>query len=261
MKVLEGFSLDGKVALVTGGAGMYGRQIAEALAEAGAKTYMASRNIEKLEQQAEKFRQAGLDVTALQYDQGDEDSILALRDQIAERSGRIDVLVNNAVLRPMKKGYQDDAEAFDLSMKVNATGLFVITRAFGDMMGEQSCGSIINIGSIQGIIAPDPTIYRGTDMSGWSPDYFFHKGGVINFTRFAASYYGSKNVRCNCVSPGGFWMETMPEVFVRQYSDRTFLGRMANDQDLKGAIVFLASDASQYITGANIVVDGGYTAK
>src|SRR5512143_3314243 len=129
-------------------------------------------------------------------------------------------------------------------MRVQATGLFVITRAIADMMAVQRTGSIINIGSIQGIIGTDPTIYRGTSMSGWYPDYFFHKGGMINYTRFIGSYYGAYGVRCNCVSPGGFQTPQHPEAFVRQYSDRTFLGRLANDTDLKGVIVFLASDAS-----------------
>jgi NAD(P)-dependent dehydrogenase (short-subunit alcohol dehydrogenase family) len=261
MGILEQFSLEGKVALVTGGAGLYGRQIVKALAEAGAATYAASRNIDALETVAAEERAAGFDVTALQYDQAQEQSILALRDEIVKRSGGLDVLVNNAVIRPMKKAYLDCADAFAESMCVNATGLFLITRAFGDIMADHGGGSIINIGSIHGMIAPDPTIYRGTEMSGWYPDYFFHKGGMINFTRFIASYYGAKGVRCNCVSPGGFWTEKMPQAFVKQYGERTFLGRLANDTDLMGIIVFLASDASVYITGANIPVDGGYTAK
>ncbi|MCP4641070.1 MAG: SDR family oxidoreductase [bacterium] len=261
MAILDTFSLKGKVALVTGGAGLYGRQIVAAVAEAGAQTYVASRNLESVEAVAASLRDEGWDVTALQYDQADEQSVLTLRDAIVERSGRLDVLVNNSVSRPMKNGMQSDASTFADSMAVNATGLFVITRAFGDVMAQQGSGSIINIGSIQGMIAPDPTIYRGTDMSGWSPDYFFHKGGMINFTRFMGSYYGSSGVRCNCVAPGGFLTENHPEPFVRQYSDKTFLGRLANDSDMQGVIVFLASDASVYITGANIPVDGGYTAK
>ena len=261
MGVLDLFSLDGKVAVVTGGAGLYGRQIVRGVAEAGAETYIASRNLAPLEALADAHRSAGLEVTALQYDQGDEASILALRDAVLERSGRIDVLVNNSVLRPLDRGYESDASKFAESMKVNATGLFIITRAFGDAMAERGSGSIINIGSIQGMIAPDPTIYRGTSMSGWAPDYFFHKGGMINFTRFIASYYGSRGVRCNCLSPGGYRTPDHPDAFVRQYSDRTFLGRLANDTDLMGAVVFLASDASGYITGANVPVDAGYTAK
>jgi NAD(P)-dependent dehydrogenase (short-subunit alcohol dehydrogenase family) len=262
MSILESFSLEGKTALLTGGAGLYGRQICAALAEAGAETYIASRNVEALEVVARAHREQGENVTALQLDQGEEASILGLRDHVLERSGKLDILVNNAVLRPMKKGYQDAAETFDTSMRVNATGLFLITRAFGDTMTEAgNGGSIVNVGSIQGMIGPDPTIYEGTDMSGWYPDYFFHKGGMINYTRFVASYYGKNNVRCNCIAPGGFWTETQPERFVQQYSDRTFLGRMASESDLKGIIVFLASDASAYITGANVPVDGGYTAK
>ncbi len=261
MGILDRFSLRGKVALATGGAGLYGCQIVAALAEAGACTYMAARNLEALEKLAAEHRTQGRDVRAMRYDQGDEESVLGLRDAIVKESGRVDILVNNAVLRPMKKGYLDDAGTFAESMRVNATGLFVITRAFGDVMAEQGSGSIINIGSIQGMIGTDPTIYRGTNMSGWYPDYFFHKGGVINFTRFIASYYGARGVRCNCVSPGGFRTGDHPEPFVRQYSDRTFLGRLANSTDLMGIIVFLSSDASLYITGTNIPVDGGYTAK
>lgn len=261
MSILDMFSLKGRVALVTGGAGLYGRQIVRGVAEAGAQTYMASRNVEALEVVAEQLRSEGCDVQALQYDQGDEASILALRDQILAKSGRIDVLVNNSVARPMKQAYKSDLSAFAESMRVNATGLFAITRAIGDVMEGQGSGSIVNIGSIQGMIGPDPTIYRGTTMSGWYPDYFFHKGGIINFTRFIASYYGRANVRCNCLSPGGFRTPDHPDEFVRQYSDRTFLGRLANDKDLMGAVVFLASDASSYITGANLPVDAGYTAK
>ena len=261
MNVWQMFSLQGKTALVTGGAGLYGRQIVEALAEAGANTFMASRNLQGLELLAAKLLEKGLGVTALRFDQGEERSVLALRDEILKRTGRMDILVNNAVLRPMTKGFADEASTFAESMRVNATGLFIVTRAMGDVMAEQGSGSIINIGSIHGMVGPDPPIYEGTEMHAWYPDYFFHKGGMINFTRFIASYYGDRGVRCNCVSPGGFWTPKMPEAFVKNYSRRTFLGRLANDTDLKGVIVFLASDASAYVTGANIPVDGGYTAK
>lgn len=260
MSILDQFSLKGKVALITGGAGLYGRQLVTALAEAGAKTFVAARSLDACEAVAAAHRERGLDVTALQYDQSDEASILALRDAILEKAGTIDILVNNAVLRPMKNAFQDTAESFDLSMQVNATGLFLMTRAFGDVMAERGKGAIVNVGSIHGMIGPDETLYRGTEMSGWYPDYFFHKGGMINFTRFTASYYGPKGVRCNCVSPGGFFNE-QPGPFVERYNERTFLGRLANDEDLGGIIVFLASDASSYITAANIPVDGGYTAK
>ena len=258
MTIMDGFSLKGKVALMTGGAGLYGRQIVAALAEAGAQTYIAARHLDALEAVAAGHRLNGYDVTALQLDQSDEKSILALRDEIMKRGGHIEILVNNAVARPMKTGYTDDAATFDESMRVNATGLFMITRAIGDVMTSK--GAIINIGSIMGLIGPEPANYIGTNMGGWYPDYFFHKGGMVNFTRFIASYYGAKGIRCNCIHPGGFF-NNQPEEFVRRYNERTCLGRMANNTDLMGSIVFLASDTSLYVTGANIPVDGGYTAK
>ncbi len=260
MTVLDSFSLAGKTALITGGAGIVGKQIVRALAEAGAHTCVASRNLESLESLKAEFAAEGLGIHPYALDQADEASILKVRDAILAERSSVDVLVNNAVLRPMK-GYGDSAEAFDASMRVNATGLFLITRAFGDAMAERGAGSIVNIGSMMGMIGPEPANYANTTMSGWYPDYFFHKGGMINFTRFIASYYGSKDVRCNCLSPGGFQTENHPEAFVRQYNERTCLGRMANASDMMGSVVFLASDASRYITGANIPVDGGYTAK
>lgn len=260
MNIMDWFSLKGKVALMTGGAGGYGRQIATALAQAGARTYITSRNVEKLEQVALQLRDSGCEVYALEVDQGNEESINKLKDVILRQEGKIDILVNNAVLRTMN-GWEDKAERFAESMQVNATGVFMMTRAFGDAMAKSGGGSIINIGSIQGMIGPDAAIYKNVGFHGFIPDYFFHKGGMINFTRFAASYYGPSNVRCNCVSPGGLRTEAHPELFVQSFSDRTFLGRMANDTDLMGIIVFLASDASVYITGTNIPVDGGYTAK
>jgi len=261
MNVMDMFSLKGKIALLTGGAGLYGRQILEALTEAGAAVYIASRNIEVLEKVVLDHRNKGNKVTAIKMDQGDEKSILSACQEIMGKSGRIDILINNAVARPMKKGWEDSAEAFDESMHINATGLFIITRAVGKIMEKQRYGSIINIGSMMGMVGVENHNYDGTNMHGWYPDYFFHKGGMINFTRFCASYFGRFNVRVNCVSPGGLQTPQHDPVFVKNYSRRTQLGRMANDTDLKGVIVFLASDASAYITGANIPVDGGYTAK
>lgn len=260
MSILDSFSLAGKTALITGGAGIVGKQIVRALAEAGAHTCVASRNIASLETLQAEFAGAGLAIHPYTLDQADEASIHAVRDAILADRGSLDVLVNNAVLRPMK-GYDDSGAAFDASMRVNATGLFLITRAFGDVMATRGAGSIINIGSMMGMIGPEPANYANTSMSGWYPDYFFHKGGMINFTRFIASYYGSRNVRCNCLSAGGFQTENHPEAFVRQYNERTCLGRMADATDLMGSVVFLASDASRYLTGTNIPVDGGYTAK
>lgn len=252
------FDLTGKVALATGGAGLYGRQIAQALAEAGARTFMASRDVAKLQKQADIFRGEGLNVTALQLDQSNEKSVEDLLRQVVDLAGGVDILVNNAVLRPMTD-WSGPVEQFAKSMEVNATGLFMMTRTFGEHMAERGHGSIINVGSIHGSIGPDYTLYEGLNW-GVAPDYFFHKGGMQQLTRFAASKLGPRGVRVNTIAPGGFF-NNQDAQFVARYNARTFLGRMADETDIKGAIVFLASDASAYITGANIAIDGGYTAK
>lgn len=256
--VRELFDLTGRVAVVTGGAGLYGRQIVEALAEAGARTFMASRNVDKLRQQAEAFAARGLSVTPLPLDQADEESVGALLAAVVQQAGGVDVLVNNAVLRPMRD-WSSPAEDFTRSMAVNATGLFLMTRVFGEHMAQRGSGSIVNVGSIQGEVGPDFTLYEGLDW-GTPPDYFFHKGGMLQLTRFAASKLGPRGVRVNCLVPGGFFNSQDPR-FVERYCARTFLGRMAGEADLKGAVVLLASDAAAYITGATLAVDGGYTAK
>jgi len=261
MHVNKLFSLEGKVALLSGGAGKYGRQIVAALAEAGADTYIASRNVAALEEVAREHQEKGEKVTALPLDLENEASILALRDTVLERAGTVDVLVNNAVLRVTGK-WDDPLEDFDRSWRINVSGLHAITRIMGKVMVEKGTGSIINIGSMMGVTGLEHHNYDGTEMnSGWSPEYFLHKGGMVNYTRFCGSYFGRSGVRCNCVNPGGLKSPEQPEQFVKNYSDRTQLGRLANDSDLKGAIVFLASEASAYVTGAIIPVDGGYTAK
>ena len=260
MGVLESFRLDGKVAIVTGGSGLYGRQMVEALAQAGAKVYTASRTFESNEECAKKFREQGLEVYAGEVDQGDEESIKRFFNEVTKGGQKIDILVNNSVLRSTKS-YQTDPQAFDLSLHVNGTGLMMISRAFGDHMATNGSGSIINIGSYMGLLGPDYELYKGTSMStDMAGDYFFHKGGMVNYTKFLASHYGRSNVRCNILNLGGFF-NNQPEVFVQRYSAKTFLGRMANETDIKGAVVFLASDASAYITGAELNIDGGYTGK
>ncbi len=258
MGVLDRFRLDGKVAVVTGGAGLFGRQVVEAVAEAGAHAVIASRTLDAIEAQAAGLRERGLKATAMRLDQADESSVLALRDRVRDEVGPADVLVNNAVSRPMK-GWGDSASAFAESMQTNATGIFLMCRAFGDAMAERGGGSIVNVASIQGTVGPDFTLYDGLGLD-IPPDYFVHKGGMIQLTRYVASKLGPRGVRANVVCPGGFFNNQPPE-FVERYAARTMVGRMANDHDLQGAIVFLASDASAYVTAAVLAVDGGYTAK
>lgn len=261
MTVLDTFSLKGKTALCTGGAGLYGRQIVTALAQAGAKTFIAARDVSRLEAVAAEERAAGNDVTALSLDLDQDASIEALHRTIIEQAGRCDILINNAVTRSAISGWDHDLEDYDRSLRVNASALFKLTSLFGKTMAAQKSGSIVNIGSMMGMVGIEMGNYLGTDMqANPSPIYHYEKGGMINFTRWAASILGKDNVRVNCLSPGGLY-SGQPAPFVKNYSDRTQLGRMANETDLMGAIVFLSSDASAYITGTNIPVDGGYTAK
>jgi len=252
------FSLADKIILLTGGAGLYGRGLAASLAAAGANLVLASRDVAALEKVAAEERALGRRVQARALDQADEASILRLRDGMLAEFGRVDGLVNNAVSRPMKS---PDAPLADwaASMQTNSTGLFAITRAFAEAMAGRASGGIVNIGSIQGMVGPDYSLYEGLDMDA-IPDYFFHKAGMVNLTRFFAARYGPRGVRVNCVSPGGFFSGQDP-VFVQRYSQATFLRRMADKQDLGGPVVFLLSDAARYVTGVNLPVDGGYTAR
>ncbi|MFH1008314.1 MAG: SDR family oxidoreductase, partial [Candidatus Latescibacterota bacterium] len=174
------------------------------------------------------------------------------------------ILVNNSVVHTMK-GFDGDIAGWEASLQVNATGAFYLTRAVGNRMAAAGKGSIISIASIYGVVGPDKTHYEGTDMDvdGGGGDYYQHKAGLINLTRHFAARYGANGVRVNCISPGGrfFKEQPQPAVFVERYNKRTFLGRMADEDDIKGVIVFLASDASKYVTGENIMVDGGYVQK
>ncbi|MFA6543311.1 MAG: SDR family oxidoreductase [Limisphaerales bacterium] len=259
MNTLDSFSLKDRVVLLTGAAGLFGRGLASALAEAGATLVIASRNADKLRTVADEETARGHRVFAEGFDQADEASILALKSRVEDRFGVLHGLVNNSVLRPMK-GANGGVAQWEESMRVNATGLMLMHRVFGRAMADAGRGSIVNIGSIQGMIGPSYELYEGTAMGDLPPDYFFHKGGMLNLTRFYAALYGPGGVRVNCLSPGGFFNH-QPEPFVKRFSEHTMLNRMADEHDLGGALVFLLSEASRYVTGVNLPVDGGYTAK
>lgn len=252
------FSLSGKVIIQSGGSGLLGRALVSGLAASGATLMVASRDAAKLETQAAAERAAGRQVFAEPVDIGSEASIHALRDRVLAAHGRIDGLVFNAVSRPMRK-MDDDLAAWKASMDTNATGFFAMVRGIGDAIAKTGGGSIVNIASMMGMIGMNPWLYEGTAM-GAPPDYFFHKGGMINLTRYYAALFGPHSVRVNCLSPGGFF-NNQPEPFLSRYKSRTFLGRMADDTDLGGPVIFLLSEAARYVTGTNLPVDGGYTAK
>jgi NAD(P)-dependent dehydrogenase (short-subunit alcohol dehydrogenase family) len=250
------FDLTDRVALVLGGAGLYGAALSEALAECGARVVIASRDVNRCEESVRKLLERGLLGDFEQFDQGDTQSIIELKERFFSKWDKLDILVNSSVARPMHR-YQDEVSAWRQSMEVNATGLFTICRAFLEPMMERGSGSIINMGSIQGVVAPDFTNYAGTKMT-TPPDYQFHKHGLVGLTKYLAALAGPRGVRVNLISPGGYSPDA-EEPFISQYCRRVFLGRMAERDDIKGAVVFLASEASRYVTGANIVVDGGYS--
>lgn len=260
MAITDMFSLKGKTALITGGAGYYGKQLLRGLAEAGAKVYTASRNVAKLQLVADELNKEGYDVTALKFDQGDKQSITALKNEILKDVEKVDILVNNAVYRS-PSGMDNDWDELTKNNEININGLQELSKIFGNHMAKNKNGSIINIASIYGIVGYDAALYVDMPFDGLSPYYYYTKGGMVNYTKFLAGYYGLSNVRVNCVSPGGLESDLTPKSFVERYSKKTCLGRMANKTDLMGTIVFLASDASKYITGANIPVDGGLSAK
>lgn len=252
------FRLNGRVALVTGGAGIYGVHITRALAEVGAHVIVASRNKDLCEEVAAEMSSEGLNVTGASLDLASGDSIRELRDRIVAEYGKLDVLFNNAVARSGGDPSTVTEEDWTSAMDVNSTGFFLSCKFFGEQMVKQRSGVMVNISSIYGVVGPNFNIYEGTDIT--SPaNYAFAKGGMVNFTRYAASYYGRFGIRVNCISPGGFRTD-QPDIFIQNYSKQTPLRRMATDDDIKGAAVFLASDASAYITGHNLMVDGGWTA-
>jgi NAD(P)-dependent dehydrogenase (short-subunit alcohol dehydrogenase family) len=261
MKDSAGFPLHGKVIVQFGGTGLLGPALITALAAAGAKVVIASRNRASLDAIVTKERAAGGDVYPEQVDALSEPSLLALRDRVLAQHGRVDGLVYNSSARPMRT-MNDDLSAWKQSMDANATGFFASVRTFGNVMAEQRSGSIVNIASMQGMIGMNPWLYEGTSMTA-PPDYFFHKGGMINLTRYMASYYGGFGVRVNVVSPGGIFNPAKPQAsaFLERYAKTTMLGRMGETHEFGGPVVFLLSDAATYVTGTNLVVDGGYTAK
>jgi NAD(P)-dependent dehydrogenase (short-subunit alcohol dehydrogenase family) len=263
MNTLQLFDLSNKIAIVTGGTGLFGKPISTSLAEAGAHVIIASRNVEKCQVVAAELKSAGYKASGAFLDLADEKSIQDLVISVIKQHQRIDILVNNSVSRDgYKKLEETTKEDWEQAQQINSTGLMLINKAVIQHMITQRSGSIINIGSIQGAVGPNFEVYGSTGMT--SPlNYTYDKWGMVGLTKWMANYYGKYNVRVNCISPGGYGPGIEASFgeneFTHNYKKLTPLGRFATDDDIKGAVVFLASEASSYITGHNLLVDGGWT--
>ena len=261
MSTLASFRLDGRVSVVTGGARGLGYDIADVLAEAGSDLVITSRHQEAVDEAADKFREAhGVQVLPLTLDHCDFDQVVAVAQQALDWQERIDVLVNNAGggVGDIPDLFERPPEAIKAMIETNLIGPMYCCREFGRAMVEAGRGSIINIASIAGMCGRDRRMYERTGLGQQPIGYAAAKGGVISMTMDLAGYLTPKGVRVNAVSPGGFERGQV-QAFIDAYSDATPMGRMGRDGvDLKGAIIFLASDASAYVTGQNLAVDGGF---
>ena len=268
MNVPRQFDLTGKTAIVTGAVGLLGRCHCRALAEAGAIVVVTDRDQEACEAVAKELSGSALSIAV---DVTDTESVRAMAKEILRSTGRLDVLVNNAAINDMVENPATTLESsrfenyplelWKRSLEVNVTGVFLCSQVIGAEMARVGRGSIINIGSTYGVVAPDQSLYQDADGRQCfykSAVYPTTKGAVLAFTRFLAAYWGGVGVRVNSLSPGGV-ENGQDDFFIGEYSRRTPLKRMASPSDFMGALIFLASDASAYVTGANLPVDGGFT--
>ena len=264
MNVKKIFDLSGKVILLTGAAGNLGTQYAGGLAEAGANIVLADIDYSKCKiiqsKLEKKFKRK---FTSLELDLRDKKSIVKNVKLLQKKFGTIDVLINNAAIQGNHKLRETKFENFPLSywndaVSVNLTGVFLMCQEVGKIMVKQKNGNIIKISSTYGVIATDQRIY-GTSGQNSSAFYASTKSALINLTRYLASYWNRKGIRVNTLSPGGVENNQDPK-FIKKYSEKTMIGRMAQKDEYVGALIFLCSDASSYMTGSNLIIDGGWTA-
>lgn len=267
------FSLEGRTVILTGGAGLLGREYAFALAEAGAHVAVADLRGEAAEKLAQEVTDSfGVKCVGIETDVALKPSVQHMVQKTHALFGRVDVLVNNAAIDPTfdarsaskhTSRFEDyPLELWNKSLAVNLTGMFLCTQAVAPLMLSAGRGVIVNVSSMYGLVGPDQRLYERSDSEpqGYKPvDYPVTKSAVLGLTRYLAAYWAGKNIRVNALTPGGVFSDHHPE-FVQRYSSRVPLGRMAERAEYIGALLFLVSDASSYMTGANLVVDGGWTA-
>ena len=274
MSIQEKFDLTGRVAVVTGGVGLLGAEFCRTLAEAGAAVVVVDLNGEAAAKVADSLTNAGYRSIGVQTDITQPESVTAMVEKVVVRFGRIDILVNSAALDPkfdpdaVSKGIAPGSfeeyplEQWNAALNVNLTGMFLVTQAcVKQMIAQGKKGSIINICSTYGLNGPDQRIYRKADGSqpAYKPVYYtVTKAGVLGFTKYLSAYYMETEIRVNALTPGGVF-NNHDETFVKNYAAKTILGRMARKDEMNGALLFLASEASSYMTGNNLVVDGGWT--
>lgn len=256
--IKELFDLNEKVVVLTGAAGLLGREYADILSKSGAFLVLVDIKPTKLESGSYLYRDTDI---------SSEEQVQELCKYIVKTYGKIDILINNAIEPHTKEKHitplhETSLEQWKRYLDVNLTGVFICCKIFGEQMEKQGFGNIINISSIYGIVGVDQRIYEGMTFN--SPlAYAATKGAMISMTKWLASYWRGKGIRVNCLSPGGVKSSktyNLSEKFVENYSYRTILGRMANECDYRGAMLFLCSDASEYMTGSNLIIDGGWTA-
>ena len=259
------FDLAGQVALVTGGASKLGLDAARILAAAGADVIVTSRSLDKAQDAAAGIaREFGVGALGLALDTAESGSISALAAASAGwRNGRLDILVNNAgggSGSSVATLFDRDPAEIDRMIGTNLTAVLHVTREVGRAMMARQSGTVINIASIAALVGRDRRIYERPGLLGQPVDYAAAKAGILGMTRDLAALVAPSGIRVNAISPGGFERPEMDPAFVADYADRTPLGRMGRDgHDLNGAILFLASQASAYVTGQNLVVDGGFS--
>ena len=260
--MLNLFDLTDRVSLITGGTGVLGVVFAKALAEYGSDIILADLDQDRCDQCAEEIaKSSGRRALGLKVDVAEADDVDSAVRRATQEFGRIDILINNAAAQPA--GMFTSFERFPIEvwnrvMAVNLTGQFLMCRAVGPVMLEQMRGSVINISSIYGVVGPNWHLYDGSDFN-TPAAYSASKAGVLGLTRYLATYWAEKGIRVNSITPGGIY-RGHKDPFLQNYRNRVPMARMADQDELRGAIIYLASDASSYVTGHNLVVDGGWTA-